>query len=262
MYTQAEDKSQTYWGTTVFGVKGGGGGARIARRQFRMSSDDFVVSGNAQPRRAPSPLCSFGKAILVVARLVLPVIALLIAFAAAYLYSDTHVAFLDGIMGGKPSTWLTWGHLLLPASFFAVHVASRRYGMNYAIAQVVLASCLVAALGVAQAADTDISAIAIPSAREAAAFAAAFFVALLVAAAVFELTRGTSWWTAPFFGTFWAAAAFAVIFYPAAFAGSGAPWIDYAATHFTVMTAAGFALLIPYWIFRPLIRPLPGFGGY
>jgi uncharacterized PurR-regulated membrane protein YhhQ (DUF165 family) len=231
-----------------------------------MSSDDFVVSGNEQPQRASGPLRSFGKAVLAVARLVLPVIALLIAFAAAYLYSHTHVTFLDGLIGGQgknaPSTWLTWGHLLLPASFFAVQLAGRRYGANYAVAQVLITCCLIAGLDVAQAAYPDVPAIALPPAREAAAFAVAFFVALLVAAIVFELTRGTKWWTAPLFGSLWAALAFAAVFYPAAFAGSDVPWLDSATTHFGVMAAVGFALLIPYWIFRPLVRPLPGFGGY
>jgi len=38
--------------------------------------------------------------------------------------------------------------------------------------------------------------------------------------------------------------------------------VYYAATHFGVMAAMGLLLLIPYWIFRPLVRPLPGFSGY
>ncbi len=230
-----------------------------------MASDIVVTNGTRTPRER-KPLSPIAGALLAVMRLVLPVIALLIAFAAAYLYSDTHVAFLDGLFGGNgtpaPSTWLTWGHLLLPASFFAVHLANRRYGPNYAIAQVLIACCLIAGLDVAQAANSDVPAIALPHVRETAAFASAFFVALLVAASVFELTRGTRWWTAPLYGSFWAAFAFAAVFYPAAFAGSDVPWLDYAMTHFGVMAAMAFALLIPYWIFRPLVHPLPGFGGY
>jgi len=192
----------------------------------------------------------------------LPVVALMTAFAAAYLYSDVHVTFLDGIFSNRPSTWLTWGHLLLPASFFAVAMASRRYGVNYALAQVLIACCLIAGLDVAQAADPDVPVIAFPPVRETVSFAVAFFVALLMAAIVFDLTRGIRWWTAPLSSALWAAFAFCAVFYPAAFIGTGVDWFDNAATHFGVMVAAALLLLFPYWVFRPLIRPLPGFGGY
>ncbi len=265
MYLEAEDKPQTHWGSRVFGVKSGGGGAGVSRRHLRMSSD-VLMPGGARPPREPGVLTVIGGGALALVRLALPVTALLVAFAAAYLYSDTHVTLFDGIFGGDgkaaPSTWLTWGHLLIPASFFAVHLASRRYGVNYAIAQVLVACCLIAGLDAAQAAYPDVPAIALPPAREAIAFAAAFFVALLVAAIVFDLTRGVRWWTAPLSGSLWAAFAFAAVFYPAAFAGSDVPWLGYAVTHFGAMAVVAIVLLIPYWIFRPLVRPLPGFGGY
>ena len=260
---EARDTRGQNWRGGVSGVAGRGGPADSGRR-FSMSIAVMSTGGPRAPRET-GILSTLMKGVMAVARLVLPVIALLTAFAAAYLYSDTPVMFLDEYFAGSvaalPSTWLTWGHMLLPASFLAVHLANRRYGPNYAMAQVVVAASLVAALGVAEAANSDSVIPALPM-RETIAFGAAFFVALLTAAVVFDRTRGMNWWTAPLFGSLLASLAYVGIFYPAAFAGSGAPFVDYATTHLAVMAAMALLLLIPYWIFRPLVPPLPGFGGY
>lgn len=260
--TEARDTRVTLRGGVSGGV--GGGGSRYSSRRTYMSS---AVMGTGGPRapRGRGTFSSLMEGLLALARLIVPVTALLIAFAAAYLYSDTPVTFLDEYFAGSvsvlPSTWLTWGHLLLPTSFLAVHLANRRYGPNYAIAQVVTAVSLVGALGVAEAANSD-SVIQVLPTREAFAFGAAFLMALLTAAFAFDRTRGLSWWTAPLFGSLTAALVYTLIFYPLAFFGSSVPFVDYATTHLAVMAAMALLLLIPYWIFRPLVKPLPGFGGY
>lgn len=264
MIGQARDTLEN-WGGTVAGGKDRGDGTGLPGRRLRMSGD-FVVSSNVQPISVPVRLSPVARAALMVTRLVLPVMALLLAFAAAYLYSDSHISFLDGLFApnnpARPSAWLTWGHALLPASFFAVHLANRRYGPNYAMAQIVLACCLIAGLDVAHVAFPGAGVMPTLPVREGTAFGIAFFVALVVATAVFDRMRGIHWWHAPLFGSLWAALVFVAVFYPAAYAGTGAHWLSAAATHLGVMAVAGLALLIPYWILRPLVQPLPGFGGY
>lgn len=248
------------------GVSGtvGGGGSRYSGRRLYMSS---AVMGTGGPRapRDTGILSTLMAGAMAVARLIVPVIALLTAFAAAWLYSDTPVTFLNGYFAGRvsavPSTWLTWGHVLLPASFLVVHLANRRYGPNYAIAQVVIAFSLVAALGVAEAADSGSILPAMPT-REVLAFGAALLLALLTAAFVFDRSRGLNWWSAPLSASLSGALAYTLVFYPVAYLGTDVPFVDYATTHLAVMAAMALLLLIPYWIFRPLVRPLPGFGGY
>ena len=53
-----------------------------------------------------------------------------------------------------------------------------------------------------------------------------------------------------------------LLYYPLAYAGSGVSWYAHMSTHAGVLIAASVAGLFPYWLLRPLIKPLPGFGGY
>ena len=55
---------------------------------------------------------------------------------------------------------------------------------------------------------------------------------------------------------------FTSVFAPLAFAGTGAAWIQPALNYGALLAGAAVALLIPYWMLRGLVPPLPGFGGY
>ena len=201
-----------------------------------------------------------GAVIGAVLRMVLPVMALLASFAGLYLYRDTPLPpFLYGT-----ASWLTFGHLIVPVGFFCVHLTNRRYGPAYAFAMVVAALALTVALllfaggRIMQFVPQD----TVPAMREALSFGAAFFLASIVSIIVFDGTRGAHWWTAPMFGLVTAAVFFAWIFYPAAYAGTGAPWLDHALVAAAVLAGEGILLLIPYWMLRGIVPPVSGFGGY
>lgn len=198
-----------------------------------------------------------GAGLAVVGRMVFPVLALMACVAAIYLYRDMPVR-LFGI------SWLSAAHLLVGIGFFCVFLTNRRYGPACAFAQVVVTSLLVVGalvfgkdtLGAAFPLAT------IPSVREAAAFGAAFFGASFVSIVVFDGARGPYWWAAPLLGFLSTAIIFPLLFFPAAFAGTGAPWIGHTFVFIGVLAGEGIALLVPFWILRSMVPPAGGLGGY
>jgi uncharacterized PurR-regulated membrane protein YhhQ (DUF165 family) len=200
------------------------------------------------------------EAMRAIARIIIPVLTLCAALAALYLYMDTALPyFADG-----RARWLTVSHLLLPLAFLTIHLTNRRYGPGYAFAQIVLAF---AALGAAilfggALIQMLLPETIIPSVREVAAFAGAFFVAGFLSIVAFDGARGPRWWTAPLIGSLVAALIFVPIFYPAAFLGTAAPWFAHMGIHTGLLIAGSVLSLVPYWLLRRIVQPLPGYGGY
>jgi uncharacterized PurR-regulated membrane protein YhhQ (DUF165 family) len=200
-------------------------------------------------------------ALVAVLRMVFPVLALLASFMAIFLYRDTPVPlFADSIQGA----WLTASHLLVPVGFLCVFLTNRRYGPAYAFAQVALAFAAAAAIIVLgrNQIDSVMRPDTIPGMREALAFGLAFFAASFVSTVVFDGARGSQWWTAPFFGFLSAALVFALAFYPAAYAGTDAPWLDHAVKYLVVLSGEGVLMLIPFWALRGIVPPIAGYNGY
>ncbi len=191
-------------------------------------------------------------------RLVLPVATLLMSFVAVYLYLDTPVVFL-----GRDASWLTVGHLLLPVCFFSVHLTNRRYGPSTAFAQVVLALavCVAFVMFAAPRLTDYVPFKIVPELRVALAFAGAFLGASFLSIIVFDGARGPRWWLAPLLGMVSSVVFFALIYYPAAYAGV-ASFTHQMLLHMELLTAIAVLSLIPYWSLRRVVRPLPGFGGY
>jgi uncharacterized PurR-regulated membrane protein YhhQ (DUF165 family) len=201
-----------------------------------------------------------GEVFRAIARMLLPVLGLCAAFAAMYLYMDTQVPYFAD--SGK--AWLTVSHLLLPLAFLVVHLTNRRYGPSYAFAQVVLAF---AALAAAMIFGRDLIQLflpetVLPSTREVAAFAGAFFVASFLAIIAFDGARGPRWWTAPLVGSIVAALVFSPIFYTAAFMGTQAPWFEHMGIHAGLLIGGAILSLLPFWLLRRVVQPLAGFGGF
>ena len=201
-------------------------------------------------------------------RLILPVAALAATLFLAYAYRTAPVTIFDGRFPPEqaylqPGNWLTVGHALLPLAFFVVSLTNRRYGPNYAVAQIVAAWAVVAGL-IAFALfylKVEPAAGAFPDIRTVMAFTLAILIAQLVSAVVFDGTRGVRWWSAPLFSGLWAGIVFTALFYPVAFVGVEEPWINRMSVHLGIMTVAAFLLLIPYFLLRAAIKPLPGFAG-
>lgn len=192
-------------------------------------------------------------------RLVVPVILLLTTFAASYLYNDVKLSTLH-----IPADGLTLGYLLLPTTFFAIQLTNRRYGPGYAFAQAVAGWVLAGAILAAAWNYLRLGTLPnpFPDLRSFSSFAAALFLAQTISIIVFDGARGPRWWTAPFLSSIWGAAVFCLIAYPAAYAGTSYPWLREMLINLGLMSAMSVVLVIPYWLLRPLVRPLPGFGGY
>ena len=202
----------------------------------------------------------FGDVFRAMARLIVPVITLLLSFFAVYLYLDMPATALVGSTEGQ---WLSVGHLMLPLSFLAVHLTNRRYGPAYAFAQVVLglaASAAFVKFAVPQLSDVMPFKI-VPDLRVAFAFGGAFLLASFLSIVVFDGARGPRWWMAPLLGMVSGVLFFCLAFYPAAYAGV-APWTHQMLLHMELLMAGAILLLIPYWSLRGIVRPMPGFNGY
>lgn len=248
------------WPETRSGpLKGlGGNMARVSAHQ---------INGVAYPLTAGKThwAVRLGRA---TARLSLPVIAYLLALAAAWELTRMPVVWLDGVAGADgaraPSIWLTYGHLMLPVAFFLNNLVNRRYGLDYAFAHIFTSWTLLIAFVFACLfrLDPRLPVLEFSDANAAAIFVAAMIAAHGLGALIFEWTRGAQWWTAPLYAGLWSGIAFVAIFYGFGQPGGAEVWISRAVLDGGIKALAAAALLLPYLLLRPIIRPMPGFGGY
>ncbi|MBI3676113.1 MAG: VUT family protein [Proteobacteria bacterium] len=206
----------------------------------------------------------FGEAVVgflaATLRLVVPVLLLLSLGAAIFVYGDVQAPMLSAMSEGH---WLTLGLVLLPLTLFAVQLTNRRYGAGYAFGQVVLAwGVALATLPFTQGDLATLRENVTPAMRDVAAFGGALFLAQIVSIVFFDRLRGPRWWKAPLFSTLFGGLVLSLVAFPAAFAGTPVAWSSHMAFYLGFMVAAAIALLIPYWILRPVVPPLSGFGGY
>jgi uncharacterized PurR-regulated membrane protein YhhQ (DUF165 family) len=202
-----------------------------------------------------------GRALGAMMRLVVPVFLLLTVGAAAFLYGNQPAEWFGNIdVGGTP---LSLGLVLMPLSFFVVHLTNRRYGAGYATAQVIGAWAI--AFGSLPYTQNDLSMLhtgALPDMRLVIAFGGALFVAQLFSILVFDRLRGPQWWQAPLFASLFGGVALCAIAYPLAFAGTNVAWTHPMLSYMGVTAAAAIVMVVPYWILRSVVTPLSGFGGY
>jgi hypothetical protein len=208
-----------------------------------------------------------GRAIL---RLAVPVLASVVTLAAAWDLRTSPITALDDLIAAGrpdlyPSTWLTAGHFMVPVIFLLTNLVNRRYGQDYGIAHVLASWALAAVVAIAAINKVDPRLPvtgALPELRVVIAFVAAFVVAQSFGALVFDRTRGVVWWHAPLYAALASSFLSMFIFYPAAYFGTDPIWINHMALDVGVKAAMSFVLLVPYFILRPIIRPMPGFGGF
>ncbi|MBV9539692.1 MAG: VUT family protein [Alphaproteobacteria bacterium] len=195
-----------------------------------------------------------------VVRMVLPVLGLCAALAAMYLYMDSALPYF----ADRSGRWLTVSDLILPAAFLALHLTNRRYGPAYAFAQTVISFAVLA--GVTIFAGDIVRHLLpqaiVPSVRVVTAFGIAFFIAGFVGIVAFDGMRGPRWWTAPLIGSIVTSLIYAPIFYMAAYVGTQTPWLNHMAIHAGLLLGGAVLSLVPYWLLRRIVQPLPGFGGY
>jgi uncharacterized PurR-regulated membrane protein YhhQ (DUF165 family) len=208
-----------------------------------------------------------GRAVL---RLIVPVLASVVTLAAAWDMRTVPITSLNDVLASGrpdlyPSLWLTAGHFMVPVTFLLTNLVNRRYGQDYAIAHVLASWALTALVAVAaiNKVEPHLPPVGdLPDMRTAISFVSAFVVAQCFGAFVFDRTRGVIWWHAPLYAALAASFLSMFIFYPAAYFGTDPIWINHMAVDVGVKAAMSFVLLIPYLILRPIIRPMPGFGGF
>ena len=200
---------------------------------------------------------------LMVARLILPVTLLVTLLAAAYLFTDAFL-ILPNASRHVQNAMLACSDLILPMAWYAVHLCNRRYGANYAFAQLLAGIAIVALVALINPGDIDnwINNNPALSWRAMLAFGVSFLLANFAGITFFDAVRGPRWWTAPLVASFAVSLAFSAVYYPAAFAGAGIEWTDSAMIHFMLFAAEGLVLLVPYYLLRPAMRPLHGRNGY
>jgi uncharacterized PurR-regulated membrane protein YhhQ (DUF165 family) len=200
---------------------------------------------------------------LAVARLIVPVLLLLVLLGATYLYADALLP-LQGWPVPIRNAGLAISDLVLPGAWYCIHLTNRRYGPGYAFAQLLAAMALTLAVILINPGSIDQWVITMPAitSRAVLSFGAALLVANFVGITFFDAARGPRWWTAPLMASFTASLVFSAIYYPAAFAGVQERWTDSAVVHFVVFFGMSALLLMPYWLLRPAMRPIDGRNGY
>jgi queuosine precursor transporter len=138
--------------------------------------------------------------------------------------------------------WLTWGAFTYPFSFLVTDLTNRRLGPGQARRVVYVGFALAVVLSVL---------LATP--RIALASGTAFLTAQLLDILVFNRLRRQAWWQAPLISSAIASLWDTAVFFGLAFAGTGLPWVTWAAGDLGVKAAMALALLLP---FRTLMGPV------
>ncbi len=131
--------------------------------------------------------------------------------------------------------WLTWGAFSYPVAFLVSDLVNRRFGPAAArrVAWAGFAIAIAASLALAPA-------------RIAAASGLAFIASQLLDIRVFHRLRRGLWWRAPLVATVLAAVLDSIVFWGIAFAGTGGPWLSWAAGDLGVKLAVGVLMLLPF----------------
>lgn len=133
--------------------------------------------------------------------------------------------------------WLTWGALTYPVAFLVTDFMNRSFGPDCA-KKVVYGGFLVGVVFSFWLAD----------ARIALGSGTAFLFAQLLDIFIFNKVSKQTWWTAPIVSSSISSVADTSLFFAIAFAGTGLPWITWAAGDYIIKVAMAAFLLIPFRI--------------
>ena len=130
--------------------------------------------------------------------------------------------------------WLVWGAITYPFAFLITDLVNRRLGPRAArrVVWVGFAFGVAASLFVGP--------------RVALASGSAFLAAQLFDVQLFDALRRRRWWVAPVLSSVLGAVLDTALFFSLAFAGSGAPWVQWALGDLGVKWAVALLSLVPY----------------
>ena len=172
----------------------------------------------AHPFTKPLPDTVFDRA------LILPVTAMVIIVAPSNVLVQYPI-----------NDWLTWGALSYPVAFLVTDLTNRQLGAERARR--------VVAVGFAIAV---IASIYLATPRIALASGLAFLTAQLLDVSIFDRMRRMTWWKAPLVSSAIASTVDTAIFFAAAFAGTGLPWVTWGVGDLGVKFAVAMVLLLPF----------------
>lgn len=138
---------------------------------------------------------------------------------------------------------LTWGAFTYPLSFFVTDLTNRQLGARNA-RLVVYVGFFIAVILSALLAEP----------RIAAASGLAFLVGQLLDVTVFNRLRRQSWWRAPLAASALGSLVDTAIFFTAAFAFTGLPWLGWATGDLAVKLIFALGLLAPFRLFIAYAR--------
>lgn len=199
-----------------------------------------------------------------------PAVAAVVTLALAWELRAVPLTIFDGILSPRgvpelyPSKWLSVGHAVVPVIFLVANLVNRRLGDDYTIAHILSSwgLAMIVALAALSGIDALPAAGDVPGVRVAAAFLGAMVLGQLAGAFVFDRTRGPFWWHAPLYGALASSFVAMFLFYPIAYLGHDWLWLNRMSVDAGVKAAMSFALLLPYYALRPIVRPAGGLGGF
>jgi len=170
---------------------------------------------------------------------------------------------VQGVLFGIDlSTVLTWGAFTYPVAFLVTDTTNRMFGVGSARRVVAvgfalgvgltIVAALMIASGVSRATEVSIwqalfnDSDALAMLRTAVASGSAFLVAQLLDIKVFDALREAAWWKAPTASSLLGSVIDTAIFFSLAFAGTGLPWVTWAAGDFCAKILMIALLLYPF----------------
>ena len=149
--------------------------------------------------------------------------------------------------------WLTWGAFTYPLAFLVTDLTNRAWGPGRArtVAYVGFPFGMGLSIILAVAADIPLW----EGVRVALASGFAFICAQLFDIALFHRLRRGLWWRAPLVSSLSASALDTAIFFSAAFALTGLPWVTWALGDFAIKVGMAAVLLIPFRLLMSVVVP-------
>ena len=149
--------------------------------------------------------------------------------------------------------WLTWGAFTYPLAFLVTDLTNRAHGPGRARTVAFVGFPFGMGLSIILAVAADIPLW--EGVRVALASGFAFICAQLFDIALFHRLRRGLWWRAPLVSSLSASALDTAIFFSAAFALTGLPWVTWALGDFAIKVGMAAVLLIPFRLLMPVIVP-------
>ena len=149
--------------------------------------------------------------------------------------------------------WLTWGAFTYPLAFLVADLTNRAHGPGRARAVAYVGFPFGMGLSVVLSVAAEFPLM--DGVRIALASGLAFICAQIFDIALFHRLRRGVWWRAPLVSSLSASALDTAIFFSAAFAFTGLPWVTWALGDYGIKVGMASLLLIPFRLLMSHIAP-------